>query len=404
MFNPKLRLFLLINCALFTLGMVLSADNEIIDEVAHDAQARAEKEAQVISADTAEAVIEPQFSPVAPAPLVIEKKESREKIKRLLQEKQKAAEERALLQAQLAAALQQNKILQGQIAYLEDDAASQSGYISELQKNNRALQASIRKPPAAIASESELLKTHIQSQPDLIDPKGDSTDELNRQPDLAQQEDNFSGAVEFGFSYDQDNQVKREINGRLVLDYEQASEYKLHSDAQFEMAERDSKKSSSKYRWQLQTDSYLDPSNLVFARSDINRSKFASYKREDIYTVGYGRIFFDENKHKFNMEIGPGYRMAVPNDGANALSVDEFIARTRLNYERVVSKSLQIAVNTVWEMGRENSIYSVNFKAQNKIYRELYLIFDFEYKYTQNVPVDTVNKDISTGLKLLYAF
>jgi len=58
----------------------------------------------------------------------------------------------------------------------------------------------------------------------------------------------------------------------------------------------------------------------------------------------------------------------------------------------------------VWEMGRENSIYSVNFKAQNKIYRELYLIFDFEYKYTQNVPVDTVNKDISTGLKLLYAF
>ncbi len=161
---------------------------------------------------------------------------------------------------------------------------------------------------------------------------------------------------------------------------------------------------TERYRWQLQSDYNLDPNNLLFARSDISRSQFSSYEQEDIFTVGYGRIFLNTEKHKFNIEVGLGYRFAVPNTGKDAVSIDEFIVRARLNYERIVTDTLQVKLDTVLEAGHSNSVYTLSFKAQNRIYQELYLIFDFECKFTENVPVDTVNEEVTTGLSLLYAF
>ena len=119
------------------------------------------------------------------------------------------------------------------------------------------------------------------------------------------------------------------------------------------------KQRTEKYRWQLQSDYNLDPTNLIYARSDINRSQFSSYEQEDIFTVGYGRILYNTNKQKFNIEIGPGYRFAIPNDGEDAVSVDEFIVRTKLNYERVLTDSLQVTTDAVLEAGHENSVYSI---------------------------------------------
>ena len=172
----------------------------------------------------------------------------------------------------------------------------------------------------------------------------------------------------------------------------------------FEFESEDGDRSTDKFRWQLQSDWNLDPVNLIFARSDMQRSQFSSYKQEDIFAIGYGRIFFNDNNHKFNTEIGPGYKSSVPNDTKKAVSVDEFILRTRLNYERIVSENLQLTLEGVFEMGHSNSVYSVEFRAQNRIYRQLYLTFDVNYKYYQNVPVETVNQEVSTGFNIMYAF
>lgn len=256
----------------------------------------------------------------------------------------------------------------------------------------------------------ELVKKSIQSKPDLVKlkpAKQDPTQSTAIEKELLVDEvekQRFSGSVEFGFTYEQDNQVTKGVIGRLVLDYDELEQYNINSDLDFEFENEDGETSTDKYRWQLQADYNLDLINLVFARSDLSRSKFSSYEQEDIFTVGYGRIFFNTNQHKFNIEVGPGYRFAVPNVGKDAVSIDELIVRTRLNYERIITDSLQVQVDTVIEAGHSNSVYSLNFKAQNRIYQELYLIFDFEYKYTENVPIDTVNKEVASGLSLLYAF
>jgi len=302
-----------------------------------------------------------------------------------------------------------NKVLQEKLLLLERELTSHETLLTEQRKKINSLEK-VNNSSLAFETKVDTVKHSINSKPDLIKSKVVKEEQVKptvktNEPLIDRvDEGKFSGSVEFGFLYEQDNQITKAVNGRLVLAYEKADKYKIDSDLDFEFENEDGEKSTDKYRWQLQSDYNLDPANLVYARSDINRSQFSSYEREDIFTVGYGRIFLNTKKHKFNTELGPGYRFSIPNIGEDAVSIDEFIIRARLNYERVLTDNLQIAMDTVVEAGHENSIYSLSFKAQNRIYQELYLVFNFDYKFTQNVPVDTVNKEVSSGLSLLYAF
>ncbi|PKF63137.1 hypothetical protein CW745_06890 [Psychromonas sp. psych-6C06] len=310
---------------------------------------------------------------------------------------------------QLASLKQKNADLKQALLIVDKELLAQETRLQQQRQKIETLQKTEKVLPL-FQSDIQLVKKSIDKQPDLIKKKAPITERhtehlIEQQTDIIVTEtDNFSGSVEFGFAYEQDNQVTRSLNGRLILDYDEPEKYNINSDLDFEFENEDGEKSTDKYRWQLQSDYNLSPVNLVFARSDISRSQFSSYEREDIFTAGYGRIFFDTERHKFNVEIGPGYRFAKPNYGEDAVSVDEFIVRTRLNYERVLSDSLQVSMDTTLETGRENSVYNLNLKAQNRIYQELYLIFSFDFKYNQNVPIDTVNEEISSGLSLLYAF
>lgn len=310
---------------------------------------------------------------------------------------------------QLNALRSNNRVLQQALLLAQEQRLVQQDKIAKYQQQIAILEGRSSLFPAR-QTEIELVRESIQSKPDLIKNRAPSlntaqvNNDINGKSSDKKQVSPFTGSMEFGFSYEQDNQKTQSINGRLVLDYDKHDQYNINSDLDFEFEDEDGDMTTGKYRWQFQSDYNLDPTNLVYARSDLSRSKFSSYDKENIYTVGYGRIFFNNPRHKFNLEVGPGYRFALPNVGEDAVSVDEFIVRTRINYERVVSESLQVTMDSVLETGHSNSVYGMNFKAQNRIYQQLYLIFDMSYQFTQNVPVDTVNEEASSGLSLLYAF
>lgn len=324
----------------------------------------------------------------------------------------------------------ENKRLSEQLSRTENQINAQNRYLAkslQREKNlnqnlaverlrntdltNLSLQP-IDRIKAAIEQQPDLLKTNYINKSEAIEKTlinnqvftDDNYGERNKMSAVTAKKKRLTGAVEFGFSYEQDNQVTKSVKGRLILDYDKPDNYNINSDLEFEFESEDGENSTDKLRWQLQSNRNLDPMNLIFARSDIQRSQFASYRQEDTFAIGYGRIFFNDNNHKFNTEIGPGYKSAIPNDGEDAVSVNEFILRTRLNYERIVSENLQLIIEGVFETGHSNSVYSVEFRAQNKIYRQLYLTFDINYKYNQNVPVETVNQEVSTGFNVMYAF
>lgn len=314
------------------------------------------------------------------------------------------------LQTQKIALLdKKNQTLQQQLVFLEGKLSANKIQLSQQNQKLEQFRLVLKESESGqFQTDIELLKKSMQYQPDLVkiqlpkQPSNSAEGSISKEALI--EEKRLSGSIEFGFNYEQDNHVTKQVKGRFILDYDEADHYNINSDLDFEFENEDDEMSTEKFRWQLQGGYNLDSTNLIFARSDISRSQFSSYDREDIFAVGYGRIFLNTVKHKFNIEMGPGYRFAVPNIGEDAVSVDEFIVRTRLNYERIVTESLQVKVDAVLEAGQNNSVYSINFRAQNRLYQELYLIFDFEYKFTQNVPVDTVNTEVISGLSLLYAF
>ncbi|RBW41549.1 hypothetical protein DS885_16645 [Psychromonas sp. B3M02] len=324
----------------------------------------------------------------------------------------------------------ENERLFDQVSTLDNQVNIQESYLAESlkreQRLNETLQKQLLQKASITSSPIDNIKSSIDQQPDLLKTKKDSsgkeaisdaefidvavqtnnikTDVVDGNEPVNEEEKRFSGAVEFGFNYDQDIDVTKSADGRLILDYNVTDNYNINNDIQFEFEDEEDEDTDNDWRWQLQGNYSLDPVNSLFLRSDIQRSQSASYEKEDTFTVGHGHVFFNENNHKFNTEFGPGYKVAEPNDGEDEVSYNEFIVRTKLNYERIVTENLQVTLEGTFELGHKNSVYESEFKIQNRIYQELYLIFDINYKYNQNVPDDTENDELSTGFNLQYAF
>ncbi|MGJ8581138.1 MAG: DUF481 domain-containing protein [Psychromonas sp.] len=324
----------------------------------------------------------------------------------------------------------ENERLFDQVSTLDNQVNIQESYLAESlkreQRLNETLQKQLLQKASITSSPIDNIKSSIDQQPDLLKTKKDGsgkeaisdaefidvavqtnnikTDVVDGNEPVNEEEKRFSGAVEFGFNYDQDIDVTKSADGRLILDYNVTDNYNINNDIQFEFEDEEDEDTDNDWRWQLQGNYSLDPVNSLFLRSDIQRSQSASYEKEDTFTVGHGHVFFNENNHKFNTEFGPGYKVAEPNDGEDEVSYNEFIVRTKLNYERIVTENLQVTLEGTFELGHKNSVYESEFKIQNRIYQELYLIFDINYKYNQNVPDDTENDELSTGFNLQYAF
>ena len=352
-------------------------------------------------------LFEDQLAPV-PDELIIQLSLARKIVEQQEKDIQNARQQNKRQSAKITLLKKKNSKLHRQLFVLQDELLDNK---EVLLSNNRKIEQLEEQRKTVenhrFTTDIDQVKNSIIYQPDLVNvklSKKNASQSKTAQESLSNERKHFSGSVEFGYTYEQDNQITKAVKGRLILDYDEPNAYNINSDLDFEFENEDGETSTEKYRWQFQSDYNLDLDNLVFARSDVNRSQFASYEQEDIFTVGYGRIFFNTEKHKFNAEMGAGYRFSVPNVGKDTVSVDEFIVRTRLNYERILSDNLQVKMDMSLEAGQSNSVYSLNFKAQNRIYQELYLIFDFEYKFTENVPIDTVNKEVASGLSLLYAF
>ncbi|MCK5818871.1 MAG: DUF481 domain-containing protein [Psychromonas sp.] len=310
---------------------------------------------------------------------------------------------------------QQNKRLAQESKVAKQQVKDKDKEISDLKATTAKLQIAMQPPP--MLSDVEQVKSLIEAQPDLI------TTNIKKQPDPEQTNkqgidpnatslnikapskwDNLTGAVEFGFNYEQDNQLQKGLNGRLLMTYTDPLKYKLNSDFDFKYVNTDELATTNKARWQLQYDHNLTPVSTIFYRSDLNRSHFASYNKEYIYSVGYGRTIINTKKHNLLIEIGPGYRSSMPNIGEDSVRINEYIGRLNFSYQYVSSESLQFKFDSVTEIGHKNNIYLTNLQMQNKIYRKLFAVFEFEYKYTENVPEDTLRDEYSSDLTLLYAF
>ncbi len=224
-------------------------------------------------------------------------------------------------------------------------------------------------------------------------------------PEYKESEDPLDGSIEFGFMYDKGNKLTRSINGRLVLKYEKKDHYKGHFEYSAEHSEDDGETTIRKDRLQLQGNYSFNKKHYLFTRADLTSNDFASFKKEQTFSGGYGHKFVDEKKQKFSVEIGPGYRFSQPQPTSeDSENIREAILRGNLKYEQTFAEHLKFYADASNETGEKNSVSTVNIKLENKLFYELFLVLEFEYKNTKNVPIGTVNDEVTSKLNLKYAF
>lgn len=301
---------------------------------------------------------------------------------------------------EIAALQVRNQQLHSEKIALQQQVDESAIKIVALQKSNQQLTE--KSENIEQKSDVEKMKERIALQPKNDRKKNKNV--IEKEDQDKEEPSNFSGLTEFGFTDEKDNKKTQTIKGRLMLDYTEKDKYSLNTDYEFEFKTEDSVQTTNKYRWQTQADYNLSPISSVFLRADLNRSKYSSYDKEDIYAVGYGRDLYKSKTQNLHFEVGPGYRQSDPNVGKDAVTVNEVITRVRVQYDHVISETLALKLDAVTEIGDKNNIYTSSFSMQKNIYRQLYLVYKFEYKYTENVPADTDQDEISSALKLLYAF
>ncbi len=193
-----------------------------------------------------------QFSPVKKLQVSIN--EYSEKQKQLSGSKQvnRSQAER------IAFLLAENKKLQQKITSQDQAIAMQAFYLEEHER--KLMLAQQESQPVILNPEIERVKQTINQKPNMLNlkinpgPPGDELPPVSDPADKAESDNNteekkednddkvstgpawekLSGSVEFGFNYEQDNEVTRTLEGRLVLDYAERDKYNINSDLDFE--------------------------------------------------------------------------------------------------------------------------------------------------------------------------
>lgn len=222
-------------------------------------------------------------------------------------------------------------------------------------------------------------------------------------PEYEDPEEPWTAGIEFGWMYDKGNKTSRSLNTTLEIEYEIKDKYKGYFEYNFDFASDDDVETTKKDRFQLQGDYNFNDENYVFARADIKSDEFGSFAEEKTYSTGYGHIFLDEKKHKLNLEIGPGFRQSKPQQGNfDDPAVDEAIIRSVVKYQRFFTEHLKFYADSSLEIGDKNSISVTNLKLEQKLFGDLFLVFDLQYTYRDKVPTDTVRNEFVNKFNLKY--
>src|SRR5699024_2274482 len=81
-------------------------------------------------------------------------------------------------------------------------------------------------------------------------------------------------------------------------------------------ADNEQKKSSGvksrvdeRYFGSYKLDHKIDEANYIFNLLTAEKDRFSGYTYETTYALGYGRRFFDNDRHRLDIEAGPGFRL-----------------------------------------------------------------------------------------------
>lgn len=220
----------------------------------------------------------------------------------------------------------------------------------------------------------------------------------------------WDAEIEFGFQRLTGNSDSMAINARLGMDYTDGP-YRHISDARFLLIEKDGQEDKRKSELESQANYKFDPKRYILANINYVDDKHGPYFKDLTFSVGIGYQAIWREDLSLLFELGPGYRIQLPNldelDDKDLIfphDVREFIFRAQGSIDWQLTDDVFIEGRLTIVSGKSDSRIESRLALINNILDKLALKLSTSQRYLTHVPPGLKNRDSVFTITALYQF
>ncbi len=213
----------------------------------------------------------------------------------------------------------------------------------------------------------------------------------------------WSGDAEFGYVDTSGNTEETTIKSRAEANREK-DEWRYNITFDSLNSETSGERSAEKYFLSNRLAYQYNDNNFVFAYASYDDDRFSGFEHQATVAAGWGRRLLNNDAMRWDVEIGPGYRISKVDDDAIGEDSDEAIIRGFTQYSWDFSETANFSQSLNVEAGSDNTISKSITALKVQIIGSLALKLSYTIKYTEEVPAATKHADTETAVTVVYSF
>lgn len=212
----------------------------------------------------------------------------------------------------------------------------------------------------------------------------------------------WSGEVTAGFLAASGNSEARSTNAQARTSVEIGRfEHRLSGRA---IQTRDSGNTTvERYTSAYQVDFTIGQRNFLFFATDFDKDLFGGVRRKTTQTAGYGRKFFETERHRLRAELGAGarqLRFQQPSDDTESELIGRFFTEYRIDFraDNRLVQSVEV------ESGDSNTQTESVTELRLSVIGNLFASLSYTLRHNSDVDGDVKSLDTFTAVNLTYSF
>ena len=281
----------------------------------------------------------------------------------------------------------------------DEDAKKAEAITAEIQQLTDTLnQLNSSIEQAESAGDTEELEKDVEDLKDLAEDLVDVADDIDEDISL------WSGSVDFGYVDTSGNTEETTIKSAADIKRER-EEWRYNIDYNSLNTKSSGSRTAEKYFLANRLAySYIE-NDYVYGYASYDEDHFSGFDFQVTASVGWGHRIINEDDMEWDVEVGPGYRYSKTDDSIAASDVsEEAILRLFTSYLWDFSDSSTFKQVIHVEGGADNTISKSITSLKVDVIGALALKLSYTIKYTEEVPVGTMNADTETAVALSYSF
>lgn len=224
---------------------------------------------------------------------------------------------------------------------------------------------------------------------------------LSMEPPLAEEEKGkFTGEGGLGMAANRGNTESESFNSKLRLAYE-VDRWKHQFAIDARKTTENEITIGERYLFTEKSDYNFSERTYAFGAFRYDDDRFSGFEYQSSLTGGIGWHVIDNDKAKFDLEVGAGYKESELQTG---MVEEETIARLGEHYENQLTESTRIIQDLLVEAGSDQTTTEFNAALNVSMNSHLALQLSLGIKHTSNPPPGLEDTDTISAINLIYNF